>query len=298
MASILSGARKYGLGLILSHQDMQQVSKYDTEIASSVLANAATRICFRLGDTDAKRLEDGFKDFSAEDLQNLATGEAIARVNTMDADFNLTVVPYIAETHINYAEEIVDHSRAQYSVPIPPPTTAPIIPEPIAERPHPKEPIAPAPIEDDVPVVKQESVREHRYLQTFIKAMAEAQGYKASMEVPTPDGAGLVDVLLEKGGDTIAVEISVTTSPEWELHNIKKCLAAGYSRIVVCASLPAKLKLIQSRITSRLTLQEQKQVKAILSNDIQTLFEHVPESRPTETLVKGYRVKVNYEQNL
>jgi hypothetical protein len=91
MASILTGARKYGVGLVLAHQDMQQVIKHDAEIASSLLANAGTRIAFRLGDTDAKRLQDGFSGFTADDLQNLATGEAIVRVNTADGDFNIAI---------------------------------------------------------------------------------------------------------------------------------------------------------------------------------------------------------------
>jgi hypothetical protein len=80
MSAILSGARKYHLGLILVHQDMQQLTKTDTELASSVTANAGTRICFRLGDTDAKRFDSGFSFFDAADLQNLDTGEAIIRI--------------------------------------------------------------------------------------------------------------------------------------------------------------------------------------------------------------------------
>lgn len=300
MASILSGARKYGLGLVLSHQDMNQVSKYDTEIAGSVLANAGTRICFRLGDTDAKRLEDGFSAFTSEDLQNLPTGEAIARVNTRDADFNLTVIPYTTEEGITFIEEIIDYSRGKYSVPIVAQTIITPETEPTAPRPHTpttKEPLITVPIAEEPPIAKQEKIREHRYLQTFVKAMAEAHGYKASVEVPTPDGTGLVDVLLEKGTDTIAVEISVTTTPEWELHNIRKCLAAGYSRIVVCATEPAKLKLIQQQITVNLTKEEQTKIKVIASSDIQTIFETSTKTQPTETRVKGYRVKVNYESN-
>ena len=48
-----------------------------------------TRVCFRLGDFDAKKLEDGFSAFDAKDLQNLGVGEAIARIERMEFDFNL-----------------------------------------------------------------------------------------------------------------------------------------------------------------------------------------------------------------
>lgn len=45
MAEILAGARKYRLGLTLAHQELRQLQR-DTEVASGVLSNAGTRICF------------------------------------------------------------------------------------------------------------------------------------------------------------------------------------------------------------------------------------------------------------
>ncbi len=298
MASILSGARKYGLGLILAHQDMQQVLKYDTEIANSLLSNAGTRICFRLGDTDAKRLQEGFASFSADDLQNLTIGNAIARVNTNDADFNMSIIPFDADAEISCKQEIIAYARSKYAVPILS-MAPPHQPEPTKVSPPEyslKEPIKEKPIIEDTSDTT-EQIREHRYLQTFVKAMAEAQGYKASIEVSTPNGQGQVDVLLEKGTHSIAVEISVTTSPEWELHNIRKCLDAGYSNVVVCVSQPTKLKQIKSLLASQLTAREQAKVQVIASNDIQSLFAAEQQPQITETLVKGYRVKVNYEPN-
>lgn len=301
MASILSGARKYGLGLIVSHQDMQQVLKYDAEIASSVLANAGTRICFRLGDTDAKRMEGGFSGFTATDLQNLTVGEAIARVNTTDNDFNLDVIPYMSDSEENYIEAIIDQSRKKYSVPIQSPfhqptTSSEVIVDDTTTPPRPKEVVIPP--EEAEPSEKQERVREHRYCQMFVKTMAEAHGYKASIEMPTPDGNGQVDVLLEKGNETIAVEISHTTGAEWELHNIKKCLDAGYTRIVVvCTQTGAKMKAIEHQILAQLSTDQQKKIQVIGRNDIQSIFETTTHSAPTDTVIKGYRVKVNYESN-
>ncbi len=90
MAEILTGARKYRLGLILAHQELRQLQR-DSEVASAVLSNAGTRICFRVGDDDAKKLADGFSFFEARDLQNLETGQAICRVERSDWDCNLNV---------------------------------------------------------------------------------------------------------------------------------------------------------------------------------------------------------------
>jgi hypothetical protein len=293
MATILSGARKYGLGLVLAHQDMQQVQSLDTNIASSLLANVGTRVCFKLGDTDAKRLQDGFSAFSAEDLQNLGVGEAIVRVNTNVDDFNIAVIPYPAPDNTSYKADIIEHSRRLYSVPVVS-TTAPEVPvEPISATPTP--PPAPTPKVVVLPTDPHpKEVREHRYLQTFIKKLAEEHGYKANLEVRTPDGSGQVDVLLEQDGMHIAVEISVTTSASWELHNIQKCLNAGYGQIVVCTNSPLKIQQIQSLIFSQLSPAEQQRVQVISAEQIPLLFVQTPKQEVTTH--KGYRVKVQYEQ--
>src|SRR4029077_5433264 len=76
MAEILSGARKYRVGLVLAHQELRQLER-DSEVASAVMSNPYTRVCFRVGDDDARQLADGFASFEARDLQNLGTGEAI-----------------------------------------------------------------------------------------------------------------------------------------------------------------------------------------------------------------------------
>src|ERR1035437_622374 len=61
-------------------------------------------------------------------------------------------------------------------------------------------------------------------------------GYRATIEMPTPDGAGSIDVVLEKEGRRIACEISVTSTVEQEVGNLKKCLVAGFAEVfMICA---------------------------------------------------------------
>ena len=90
MAEILTGARKYRVGLVLAHQELHQLEA-DREVASAVLANCCTRVAFRVSDRDARELDSGFAHFAAGDLQNLGVGEAICRVERSEADFNLSV---------------------------------------------------------------------------------------------------------------------------------------------------------------------------------------------------------------
>jgi hypothetical protein len=290
MSTILSGARKYGLGLICAHQDMQQLARTDNDIASSLMSNVATRICFRLSDTDAKRMQEGFSTFSAEDLQTLAVGEAVARVNTADADFNLAVVPDLADYDDN-SHAIIDASRSTYSMamvsapttPVTPPTAAVATGTP--SEPHPK----------PASVHRIPSKAEHRYLQTFVKTIAEQYGYKANLEAPTPDGKGKVDVLLERAGKQIAVELSVSTPAEWELHNIQKCIAAGYDSIVVCSSNARKLQRIKEKADATLSAAEFSRVQFLATDQLATLFAESYKPTDSASTMKGYRVKVKYD---
>ena len=119
MAEILSGARKYRLGLILAHQELRQLER-DREVSSAVLSNPFTRVVFRVGDSDARTLESGFADFEAGDLQNLETGQAICRIEKASGDFNLTVPapedpdPAAAEAN---RQAVITASRKRYATP-------------------------------------------------------------------------------------------------------------------------------------------------------------------------------------
>jgi hypothetical protein len=119
MAEILTGARKYRLGLTLAHQELRQLQR-DSEVASAVVSNPYTRVVFRVGDDDARKLGEGFGFFEAKDLQNLGTGEAIARMERSDFDFNLTI-PLLRRPEAKQAAEnrqhIITGSRKKYGTP-------------------------------------------------------------------------------------------------------------------------------------------------------------------------------------
>jgi len=115
MAAILTGARKYRLALILAHQEMRQLGR-NAEVAGAVMANPYTRVCFRVGNDDARRLAESFATFEAQDLQNLGTGEAICRMERADYDFNLRTIPLPAATPSAVVrEEIYERSRRKYA---------------------------------------------------------------------------------------------------------------------------------------------------------------------------------------
>jgi hypothetical protein len=119
MAEILKGARKYRLGLTLAHHELHQLQR-NADVASAVMSHPATRIVFRVGDEDAKKLAEGFSFFEPQDLKNLEVGQAIARVERSDFDFNLSV-PMPEEVDEGEAakrrQEVVTASREKYGTP-------------------------------------------------------------------------------------------------------------------------------------------------------------------------------------
>ena len=118
MAEILSGARKYRLGLTLAHHELHQLER-NKEVASAVMSHPYTRVVFRVGDDDAKKLAEGFSYFEEKDLRNLEAGQAICRVERSDFDFNLSVpLPGPVGTAIaeSRRSEVITASRRKYAM--------------------------------------------------------------------------------------------------------------------------------------------------------------------------------------
>jgi hypothetical protein len=324
MAAILSGARKYHLGLVLAHQELRQLWNQDTEVANSVISNPYTRICFRLGDFDARKLENGFAYFDAQDLQNLGIGAAIARVERSDFDFSLQthLPPEIDPATAQEREKrLTALSRANYAVNRDEVEKVSGLQMPEEASPAPRKPkkqeAPPSPLEVSPPAQPQPSKpakqpekkqatelasdlsgnggREHRYLQSLIKKAAEGYGFRAVIEEPTPDGQGKVDVGLKVGKKKVAIEVSVTTSATQELENIKKCLAAGYSQVIICSPKEKRLKAIEALCSEQLKKVE---IKKLNFFEPEQLLAHLKDlgakKAGSEKLVKGYRVKVEY----
>ena len=111
--------------------------------------------------------------------------------------------------------------------------------------------------------------KKHRYLQSLVKELAEGQGFRATIEAPLPAGTGQVDVLLEREGVTVAVEVSVTTPVAHEQENVRKCLNAGYARVaVVLAKSRATSGRYRAAILEALTAEEQERVSFLSPEDV------------------------------
>jgi len=255
VASILSGARKYALSLTLGHQDMRQLRSRSEDVMSAVLANAYTRVVFRVSEQDAKTLETGFSFFEAADLQNLGTGEAIARIERPNFDFNLRTP---AASRIDRAlaacrrEAVLAASRSRYATP-----RAEVEVDLRAswderEANHiqddqvPRERVVsrsksptPKTLADEVAGAPPgRGGPQHKYLQQLVRLFAEERGFQVAVEETVLGGHGHIDITLRKDDLSVACEICITTRPEHEVGNLTKCLAARFDyAVLVCTDL-------------------------------------------------------------
>ena len=327
MAEILSGARKYRLGLTLAHQELRQLQR-DSEVASAVLSNAGTRICFRVGDDDAKKLADGFSLFEAQDLRNLDTGKAVCRVERSDYDFNLTVpLPdqLDEEAMEDRRHSVILASRSKYATSCSElekafkeaAETRPVIPEPKKKAPFVvvkskgPEP-TPLPIETPQPVIPLENIpaprqttadlgrggAQHQAIQQRLKVEAEAVGFRVIVEKPTPDG-GSIDLVLSRGGISLACEIEVTTSMDHKVKNVSKCLKGGYQQVIVITQQEGDLKKLKIAVDSSLGEEKAQPVLYFLPDQfieyIQTIPQEVVVPKPDQPKIRrGFKVRTNH----
>jgi len=183
-----------------------------------------------------------------------------------------------------YKKEIQKKETEIAKVAVPPKEKVPEIPE---EKKQPK--VEPA-------LLKDKSVSQHRYLQNLIKKIAEDKGYKATIELPVLDGSGKVDVSLERDGRKIACEISITSTEDQELKNIKKCLAAGYEKVIVCSPDKKTLESIKALASKNIAESEQKKIYFFQPEELLMFLEEESAAELTkEERVKGYKVKVQYQ---
>lgn len=94
LGDMLQEARKYGLGLVLANQYLEQL---DERIQRAILGNVGTLIAFRVGPRDAKILaEEFFPEFSVEDLVGLPQYQVYLRLmidGVVSRGFSAMTVP-------------------------------------------------------------------------------------------------------------------------------------------------------------------------------------------------------------
>ena len=353
---MLSGVRKYNVGLILSHQDLQQLQREDSELLNSVMGNTYTRIVFRVGEPDARKLQDGFADFDLTDMQNLGRGEAILRIEqpNYNTSFNTEPLSVVdAKTKEQQYQIALLASRAKHAKPKeeiekeilaslsfnqgpepktvkPKPEKTEVIKEVEESTEQPKLPqsntlddekgidviepeyshpelIVPVVEYEEAPtpsLMKESEQKEtssevetvHTYLKHLVKRIGESKNYKITLEYPIPNGN--IDVVCERNTEKIAIEISVTTDPVWEIHNLEKCIGLGFSKIISLTGDKKHLTKIEKKCAELLPNYQTYHICFLTPDQLYTELTEMPlTDEAVGTMQKGYRVSVSYGED-
>lgn len=320
---LVNQARKYKIGLVFSHQNLDQLS---TALRASVLASTSIKFAGGLSSKDANTLDTEFrtdaqfllgqkkrgnhtefacyvKNFTSKALSVSIPLGYVENMPTLDEDDYAELLEknrevYSVEPEIPEIEApFVQPKRAEkpetirLKAPVPNAKVSPTLKEitsvlPISDEldiPEPRVLRATAPIPRYEPKEQGGGGKQHKYLAHLVKQLAEERAFKASIEEPILDGAGRVDVHLSRGEQKIAVEISVTTGKDWELQNVEKCLAAGYEEILVVSTNARHLKSLARFIPENLDESVRDKVKYFSPEDLIEYLDQNASTTPTAT---------------
>lgn len=293
---ILDQGAKYGLHLILFHQNLNQL---DSNIRTAMTACHSRFVFGGITSGDASQMLDGSRP-TFEDLRDDISAVPSLRaryyiLKRPDQPLALAYTPEVHEYRVpeEKVEDYVDAMRAGFLSPDEVDElmrkSVPIHEEPIPERSRPEQPSSvdlgqiltggetrppnppktsarwkPQPFE--LTYDRARGTLTHRDSQRQIAGVARDLGFKAQVEKPVLDGTGLVDVSLEKGDIKIACEVSITSTATWETRNVTKCLQAGYSQVWVIA-FPQNITRLTARIREAIPVIEQVKLKVFTLGD-------------------------------
>ncbi|MBX9803513.1 MAG: type IV secretion system DNA-binding domain-containing protein [Caulobacteraceae bacterium] len=332
--TILNQARKYRVGLTLAHQTLDQLSprlraalhaNTSLKFAGGVSARDARAFADELHTTsnfiEGMRRRRDRTEFAAW-LKNM-TPSAVrltAPLGYLERQPTLTAEAF---------ERLLDANRTRYCGTLAdaaPPVFGDFlepVPEPIAGGPSPTAPetvqaglppLSPADDPYKPPIASPEAVErtapsprpgpppraeagkggsQHRYLQSLIRELGQQQGYRGTVEAPV--AGGQVDVLLERDGQRIAFEVSVTTPTGQEAANLRKCLEAGFERVaLVVVKSAATGARFRETLSAGLEAADRDRVVFLAPEDLPDFIAGLaPPTDSAATVVKGYRVKVH-----
>lgn len=162
---------------------------------------------------------------------------------------------------------------------------------------------APAPIEVSAPKKEEKAVApladlgrggaQHKAIQDRIKDEAEKLGFRVSVEKEVLDGAGNVDLVLARDADSIACEVTVTTTIDHEIGNVAKCFKAGFASVAIVAGNEEKAEKLRAAVLTTFGADKAKAVGCFLPDSFIAHLREMPRdvpAAPVETRSRGGRV--------
>jgi hypothetical protein len=150
------------------------------------------------------------------------------------------------------------------------------------------------------PAIKHEPPRDlgrggaqHQAIQKRIKEAAERLGFRSVIEKPVLDGQGSVDLWLERIGQSVACEISISTTIDHEVGNVAKCLKAGLPKVAVICLDEERLRKISNAVSGSLGSESAERVEYFQPDPFIAYLKALQPTapQPSETSYGGYKVK-------
>lgn len=233
---IANQARKYAVGLILSHQNLDQAG---TKLRASIISSTSIKLAGGVSAKDAQILAQNMHTkpemlLSAK-KRSRSTQFACYIRNVISQPVMLSVpfgvlesMPQLSRDEI---DSFVDANRKRVSdvdQEIVDSENGPDKSTPEKKR----EQSVGNESEENHSTIKGKGGARHKEIQEQLKNIAHAVGLGARIEEHIGNGAH-VDLVINAPRGEVACEVSVSTSVEHEMGNLQKCIDAGYSSIML-----------------------------------------------------------------
>jgi hypothetical protein len=313
LVRLLAQVRKYRGAITIAHQHLDQLS---ASARAGVFANTSIKLAGGISAKDAAALAPEMRT-KADHLLSFRKDSDISRFALFAKNYTQTAMTL--EVPLGYAEgfdrleaeeyaALLEQSREQYGRRIAETLqaiepTAGLAPDISFEDLTPATTVDEAAVElraspQHIESVTQPTYRKeggggvrHRAIQNTIKELGEAAAYRVTLEEVILDGEGRVDAILRKNDELICCEVSVTTSREHELHNVKKCLRFGASKVLLVTNLARHRTGLADYMQVHLSAEEYSKLSVVLADELAAYV--VGDDHPNEAvekIVKGYRV--------
>jgi hypothetical protein len=311
LVRLLAQVRKYRGAITIAHQHLDQLT---ASARAGILANTSIKLAGGISAKDAAALAPELRT-KADTLLSFKKDKEVSHFALFARNYTETAMSM--DVPLGYAERCDRLGRGEYAALLEAsrdaygydPLTLVSEPEvavemktevsaPVAASVSVAPPVRVAPEETEItpaaPIRKEGGGgARHQAICATIKEFGEAAGFRSSIEETILDGEGRVDVILRQGERSIAFEVSVTTSREHELLNVRKCLRAGFGEVVVVAALPRHLVSLERFISANIEVDELIKCRFVLYDHLGGLLEGDVQAGQSEKSVRGYRVRSN-----
>ncbi len=282
---LLARGRRYGLGLHLLTQHPNQLPK---SLQHEIFGNVSSIVALNLSAADAASVRrelvapangGATKPVPSEDFVSLPVGEGFARLGAGACALRVRFAPPIDRPDVTHGHRVREMSWKAFAAPPRPKEEAAPKPQPATPA---RAPSAPAGRGSD----------QHKMLQQLGKQWGEDRGFRAALEQDVLGGAGRVDLVLERDGTRIAVEICLTNSSAEVVESVGRCLASEFSDVVLVTTDDSARSRYEKAVQGAITSTDRGKVHFLSADSLRRFLDGLSDPGSSEEKPLGYTVRV------